>query len=165
MSRGARRRLVAAAGLAILAATKGIAFSLLVPPFHGPDEPLHFDYVQALAENQTLPPPEVACRGPMFSPEVRAAVVQIVNGVAFHPDVPVPLPATLDLPTGPGSRATAGCGPASIYPPLWYATGALAYGAAGDRPLLQRLLVVRWVSVAWGVAVVLAALALGLLTF
>ncbi len=146
-----------------LALAKGLFLSLLEPPFHGPDEPYHFDHAQAIAEGGRLPPPALDCRGPMFSEEVRAAVQSTVQGVAFHPEARLPPRDGLHWPTGPAARTTTGCGPAAIYPPLWYAAAAAAYRFAGDRPLQQRLLATRWVSVAWSGVAALAALALGIL--
>ncbi len=164
MSRSRRRRTAAALALAALALSKGVAVSLFVPPFQAPDEPYHFDHVQALAEAGAAPRPDARCRAaPMFSPEVRAAVRELLQGVVFHPEVPVPPPARLSVPTSPGSRATTGCGPASIYPPVWYATAAVAYRAAYGATLLGRLLAVRWSSVAWSCLVAVAALWAGLL--
>ena len=51
-----------------------LAWSLLIPPFHAPDEDEHYVYVQSLAENFKLPPHHSwSTPGPQLSPAVRMA--------------------------------------------------------------------------------------------
>jgi 4-amino-4-deoxy-L-arabinose transferase-like glycosyltransferase len=158
-----RRRAAGAAAwalAAVVAAGHGAFLAALVPPFHSPDEPAHFDYVQRLAEARSLPVKRARCDG--FSAELRA-VEEAVHGVAFRPDRAMPPLQDIRLPdpAAPESRATPGCSPSTPYPPLYYGSVAGAYLAAGRGTLLERLYACRIASVAWGVVGVIAAFSLG----
>ncbi len=157
-----RRALLAGAVLvAVAALARGIFLAGFFPPMHGPDEDVHFDYVQALAEHGHLPRASPGCS--VFSPEVNLLDRQLLDGVAFHPEEPLPPLASLALPDGRdfAQRSTTGCGPAATYPPLAYASAVPFYAAARDGPLLVRTLAVRLASALWGVAGALLAVALG----
>ncbi|TML35831.1 MAG: DUF2142 domain-containing protein [Actinobacteria bacterium] len=65
------RALAALMGAAFLLA---VAWALVIPPFHAPDEDEHYVYSQSLAENLSLPPSHSwTTRGPQLSPAVRTA--------------------------------------------------------------------------------------------
>jgi len=134
-----------------LALARGVLLAGLVPPLNGPDEPAHFDYVQRVAEDLRLPVPQSVCAG--YSAENRALTATLNEPIKFRPERPMPPLSAFVAPDPdqPSSRATTGCGPASTYPPLYYATAAVAYRLEHDAPYLQRLFAARLASVGWGV--------------
>jgi 4-amino-4-deoxy-L-arabinose transferase-like glycosyltransferase len=159
----ARKAAALVVGFSLL---RGALFALLVPPLHGVDEPAHFDYVQRLAESGALPLRERDCA--QLSLEVRAATNALVVPTQYRPERPYRSELRLSLPGRDGrahddggrdrsARETTGCGPAASYPPLYYATAALAYRGVHSSPLLQRLLAARLVSVLWGALAALCA--------
>lgn len=151
--------------VATFALARGVFLAVLIGPFHGPDEPAHFDLAQRIAESGALPEPEARCEN--FSPEVRAFVAVLVDPIAFHPERPLPDLSSwrAPAPSDPSSRATSGCGAGAFYPPAYYATVASGYALARGEGLLPRLFAARLVSVLWGVATALAAFLLGLWWF
>ncbi len=142
-----------------LALARGVVVAALVPPLQAPDEDAHFDAVQFLAENGRLAPGGWCSS---VSPELQA-LEEVVVSVQFHPERRFPPLAAYRPVDGATARVTEGCGPAGAYPPLHYATAALAYRMAASAPLLGRLLAVRLASVAWSCLGALGAMALGLL--
>ncbi|HET9595929.1 MAG TPA: DUF2142 domain-containing protein [Anaeromyxobacteraceae bacterium] len=149
------RRAQLPALLAVAALVRGAFLAGFVPPFHGPDEPAHMDYVQRIAEHGRLPELRIHCQA--YSLEARALWDAAVKPIVFKPDRKLPdLGHPAPDPLDPRSRATTGCGPAATYPPLYYASAVPAYLARADAPFLERLFAVRLVSVAWGAAAVWA---------
>ncbi len=138
-----------------LAAVKGLLWTVSLPPWYGPDEPSHFDYVQRLALDGQVPlavddprtvPPEVNCSGhrmgfrsdgPFFTQPIWGRDVQ----------PPCPMPAGQD-PQRPLIRGTS----AGNYSPLYYLPGVAFYDAARDAPVEVRLHAVRLWSWLLGVA-------------
>lgn len=160
-----RSVLLCAALVVLLAVLRSTLLAGVIPPLHGPDEPAHFDYVQRIAEHGQMPEQAGECRH--YSDELRALDVAAVINFAFKPWRPIPSPESLKLldPAVPAHRATTGCGTAASYPPLYYATGALGYAAAGDQPLLNRIFAARMGSVFWGALTALSAFLAGLFFF
>jgi hypothetical protein len=156
-------------GLALvisLALTRGIVIAGFVPPFQGPDEPAHTDYVQRLVETRRLPEARFYC-DQLFSPESIAVDRAFGLDLKFRPNRPVPPLAAYAPPRSSdvSSRMTTGCGASSSYPPLYYATAATAYATVHDRPFLQRLFAARLASVGWGILTAVLAYLLGVWWF
>src|SRR5207237_1411078 len=148
--------------VACLAVVRGVLLAGLTPPLNGPDEPAHFDYVQRLAEDFRLPVPKSVCAG--YSLENRFLTATLNEPIKFRPERPMP-PLSAFVPPDPdqpSSRATTGCGPASTYPPLYYATAAAAYRLEHQAPYLQRLFAARLASVGWGIVTACFAFLLGI---
>ena len=147
--------------VAFLTFARGVLLAGLIPPFNGPDEPAHFDYVQRLGEDLRLPIPKSVCGG--YSAENRALTATLNDPIKFRPERPMPPLSAFVAPDPdqPSSRATTGCGPASTYPPLYYAPAAGAYRLARHAPYLQRLFAARLASVGWGVVTACLAFLLG----
>jgi hypothetical protein len=142
----------------VAAALNLVAWSLLTPPFHVPDEVGHVAYVQQLAETARPPDPHAAT---VLSPQERAAL----NGLfffsvagqprTFPPDVPGEQAALLHgLAVHPGNRATGSAGAASLQPPLYAGLEAVPYAAGSGRGILTRLALMRLLSCLLGVATV-----------
>lgn len=71
---------------------RGPLLAGLIPPFHGPDEPTHFNYVQRLGEGGTLPVLDIYCTP--HSAEAHALIrdvlrlperPQSLGGLLIHP--------------------------------------------------------------------------------
>ncbi|MGZ6125545.1 MAG: DUF2142 domain-containing protein [Myxococcales bacterium] len=147
--------------VACLALARGMLLAGLIPPLNGPDEPAHFDYVQRVGEDLRLPVPKSVCAG--YSAENRALTAALNEPIKFRPQRPMP-PLSAFLAPDPdrrSSRATTGCGPASTYPPLYYASVAIAYRLERPAPYLQRLFAARLASVGWGILTAALAFLLG----
>jgi 4-amino-4-deoxy-L-arabinose transferase-like glycosyltransferase len=132
---------------------------------NGADEPAHFDYVQRLGEDLRLPSREPGCTG--YSAENRAVTATLEEPIKFRPSRPMPpLRAFVPPdPRDPASRATMGCGVSGPYPPLYYASAAVAYRIERDAPFLQRFFAARLVSVGWGMLTAFFAFLLGVTWF
>lgn len=136
----------------------------LTPPLHAPDEQAHFDYVQHLADTGALPRLERDCvwgAGAAFSAELRTVMDALVTPIAFQPKKPLPPLSSARIPEGPEARATDGCSYVAIYPPVYYAVGALADRLVREAPFYRRLAAVRATSILWGLVAVLSAFACG----
>jgi 4-amino-4-deoxy-L-arabinose transferase-like glycosyltransferase len=140
---------------ALLAGLVALAWSLITPPFHVPDEPTHLAYVQKLAE--TGSPPEAGTSAPLSTELTRALSAsrfsQVIGNERSRPAWPgegerelrETLDADLDREDGGGPSS------ASSQPPLAYALGVVPYvltrAAGGD--VLDALQAVRLLSVLW----------------
>ena len=82
--------------VAFLTFARGVLLAGLIPPFNGPDEPAHFDYVQRLGEDLRLPIPKSVCGG--YSAENRALTTRVATLEDDRGQVPAPKGA--DLPLG-----------------------------------------------------------------
>ena len=142
----------------VVAALNLVAWSLLTPPFHVPDEVGHLAYVQQLAETARPPDPHAAT---VLSPQERAAL----DGLFFFsvagqprtspPDVPGEQAALLHgLAENPGNRATGSAGAASLQPPLYAGLQTVPYAAGSGRGILTRLALMRLLSCLLGVITV-----------
>ena len=63
---------VAVRWIALVATLNALAWGILVPPFHVPDENAHVSYVQYLAESGKLP--KGAARAPLYTPQVNSTL-------------------------------------------------------------------------------------------
>jgi hypothetical protein len=139
---------LACAAMAV-AAAGGWAFT--TPAFHVPDEPQHVAYAQYLAETGKLPEKQ---GGAVFSNEEAVAFRDAgFNGVAGNPGGRPPWSADEDraldaLLAQPVSRVSEGGASFTVNnPPLYYALQAGPYWLASGGDFLDRLLVMRLVSV------------------
>jgi 4-amino-4-deoxy-L-arabinose transferase-like glycosyltransferase len=145
-----RRLPVAARWVALVALLNALAWSLITPPFHVPDETGHVAYLQHLAETGTIPnTPDAA----VFSAEQ----ARTLEALAFPSVVGRPRDRTLfstlqdrglDEVEGAGlSRKSAGgTVESSNQPPLFYGMEALVYHASPSKDLVFRLWLMRVLS-------------------
>jgi 4-amino-4-deoxy-L-arabinose transferase-like glycosyltransferase len=112
--------------VAAIAFAYAVCWSLVTPPFEGPDEPAHVAYVQYLAE--TSHAPCQSCARPRYSSQERLAL----RGVAA------------DAPRGHGGGPSV----AATHAPPYYGLAALGYATGGS--LFDRLAAMRLVSALLG---------------
>jgi 4-amino-4-deoxy-L-arabinose transferase-like glycosyltransferase len=149
--------------LLVVAAVLGSAWSLVLPPFQGPDESEHFAYVQHLAETGSPPSSSVAAgAGPYATQELQALDRLGLRAMQGNPYARPMWGAAderrweqLEGDRRPGERSD-GEGPnfAAKNPPLYYAYEAVAYRLSPDTSLFGRLLAARLASVLLLVATV-----------
>ncbi len=127
------------------------AFALTTPAFQAPDEMVHLQYAELLADQQALPR-TTENLGNATSPQAQAAINGMQTGrVAFSPDRRPPWSQTEDrafeaqLKALPAGGAVDSFTNASSQPPAYYAVVAVAQKAAGGS-ILDRLLVGRLIS-------------------
>jgi 4-amino-4-deoxy-L-arabinose transferase-like glycosyltransferase len=137
------------------------AWSLLVPPFHVPDETAHVAYVQHFAETGRLPKFDAAA--PQYSAEER----DILVALSFYPVIGNPRDrpiwsASQDrelnrVVSASADRAgTGSVGPPSTNPPLYYVLEAVPYWISPSSSLLNRLVLMRLMSALMAAATVAA---------
>jgi len=138
--------------IALAAMLNGVAWSLLAPPLQAFDEPVHVYYAQRLAVTGTVPRP---IPGTVLPDEMIAVVDHLrVYDVAGNPEAHPPWTEAEDKAldrrlTADLDRISDGAdGGVGVYPPLYYAAGALAYKATPTESLLDRMAVMRLVSCA-----------------
>lgn len=158
--RAALRRIPPAGrACALVAVANALAWSLLVPPFQVPDENAHFAYVQHLAE--TGAPPRAGDRPGASTELFRTEIALKEFDVTTRPENR-PIWSRLeqdalervlasDLPRDDGG----GWSNATNNPPLYHLLGAVAYRAGSGGDLLDRLALVRLLSVLLAGATVL----------
>jgi 4-amino-4-deoxy-L-arabinose transferase-like glycosyltransferase len=140
--------------LLVLAASQSLAWSVLLPPFQGPDEISHFAYVQRMVETQSIPwyrggQPEDP--GPATSTELAvasdwAATLSLMGNLNERPagsPVSVELWKAHDAPLTQAQRADGGYTSAMAYPPLYYAYAAIPYTATRSLSIFDREFVMR----------------------
>lgn len=148
---------------------KGLAWSIVIPPWHAPDELQHFFYGQIIERFH-----RVNAEPDTWLPEegTRLYTMAQLRDVCFRP-LPLDLSdrvgvseqlALLDSPAvkqtylhddGRGFDITRRF--MSFHPPFYYAIQAAVQWSLEQRSILVRLLAGRWVSVALGVATVALA--------
>lgn len=138
--------------VALLTCVSAAGWSLIVPPFHVPDETAHFYYAQYLGETGELP--EVRPDTAPFAPDMQAVLeAQGFGSVIGQPAAPIPsTPADAALlraaqaedldRVGQGNAATA-----SNNPPLYHLVQAGAYRIVAGADVTGRLALMRLVSV------------------
>lgn len=142
-----RRIPVAARWCAVVALLNALAWTLIVPPFHVPDETSHLAYVQYLAEEGEVPDNPGAAG---FSRE-QATLLDALrfDSVVFSQrDRAVPsdlLDAEVDRvgDEGPSPVGEGGQQGSSTQPPLYYAAQAAVYTASPWKSLLARMWLMR----------------------
>jgi Predicted membrane protein (DUF2142) len=152
-ARAAARRVGAAAWLCALAATlNAVAWGLITPPFHVPDEPQHAAYAQYLAETGSLPPRAGA---DVFSSDESAAFGTtrfnaVVGNGAGRPKWTAAEARERERDLAPDFSPSDGGGESNVtvYPPAAYALYAPGYwaGAALGHGFLDALAAMRLVS-------------------
>jgi hypothetical protein len=136
---------------ALVAVLNGVAWSLLTPPFHVPDENAHVAYVQYLAQTGKLPTRHSAS-GPFSAEEERTlAALRFYSVIGQRGSRPVLTAAEQRevhaLERGSPSRV----GPADASnstnnPPVYYALEAVPYWISPSHDLLDRLALMRVLS-------------------
>jgi 4-amino-4-deoxy-L-arabinose transferase-like glycosyltransferase len=146
----------------LVATMGGIAWALLVPPFHVPDEPAHFAYTQYLAEAGQVPTNRDGARA-YSEEELRALDALRYKQVEVRPDnrpltnarAQRQLERTLE--TRYVRRSEGGYSHANGNPPLYYAIELAPYWAVSSGNLLDRLFAMRLLSALLGGLTVLFA--------
>lgn len=140
--------------LLVVAAVEVAAWTVFAAPLQGPDEIVHFDYTQQLAE--TWQPPERGFPEGTNGPDSREAgnaihsfnlrtLVGIAEARPFWSDADQRRWAELERSLGPEARKD-GKGPNAVSqnPPLYYGLqGNLPYRAAQEAPFFDRLFLMR----------------------
>ena len=151
--------------LVVLALARGLLWSLLIPPLQGMDEPAHFASVQYIATQGQLPNPAHQGDGtPPYSPslDVAAGAMGVSDQVPTdRPGYSAEAAADLEAADAAAGTAAGGWGPASGYPPGYYAPAALFYLAAPDDTVAQVHAVRLWSVLLGAAAAVFAWLFLG----
>lgn len=145
-------RVPSAAWLCGLAAVvSGLAWAMLVPPYHVPDEPAHLAYTQYLAETGDLP---VRTPGQtQFSDEQQALLeaVRFEEVVGLDDNRPPITPAETqklrEIEADPPSRVASDAGSATENGPLYYALASVPYLLSPSTDLLDRMMLIRLLSV------------------
>lgn len=148
--------------IAVLALVRGLTWSVVLPPWYGPDEISHFDYVQVLALTGRSPgyaaarddgldvPAELRCSGQHMG--------FLINGPFLaHPQLwgaPAVCPTSKGNPRLPDVATT----PSASYLPLYYSLATPFWYMAADGSVEQRDHSVRLLSVLLGVAAAVFAL-------
>ena len=145
LGRGTRLAAWTCAGIACLSAA---SWSIITPPFQGPDEPAHFAYTQHLAETGTL-----ASASEAVSPEESLALEDLDHYAVIFSPAQGTISSTAaqrhlesDL-SRPLSRRGEGAGVAASEPPLYYALQAIPYLLTSGGSVLERLAGMRLLSV------------------
>jgi 4-amino-4-deoxy-L-arabinose transferase-like glycosyltransferase len=138
---------------ALVAIVNAACWSVISPPFQLPDEPSHFAYVQHMAETGHLP----SSNGLAFPPAEEAALIYVLQAqVRFSPENHTiasrasqqTLERALALPL---SRSRPGdAGMAAAEPPFYYALETLPYLLGSGGTVLDRLALMRLLSVLFG---------------
>lgn len=143
----------------LVALATSLAWGLLTPPIHVPDEIAHFAYVQYLAETGELPRNRP-------DGEISAEETAILGALGFYTVVgrPDSKPAwtrradarVRATERAPGSRVgNGGALTAANNPPLYYLLQVVPYWLSPSRDLLDRLALMRVVSALLAAATVL----------
>lgn len=136
---------------ALVALVNAVVWSIVVPPFHVPDEISHFGYSQYVAEHGTVPPqrPGVA----QYSAEEQLALERlhfftVVGRADQRPIWTVPDDRSLRdaLATHPSPVGLGGASSATNQPPLYYALAAVPYRLSPWHGILERLALMRLLS-------------------
>jgi hypothetical protein len=147
----ARRSPAALRWITLAAVLNALAWGILVPPFHVPDETAHVAYVQYLAETGKLP--KATAGAESYSAEIRSTLAALnFHDVIGRPEQKPPasreqLAALEAVRDERPPRVGSGDVPnATNNPPLYYAIEAAVYRASPSDDLLTRLALMRIVS-------------------
>lgn len=149
---------------AALAFVRGMVWSTVLPPWYGPDEITHFDYVQVLAVEGQLPHYGASRDDGFDVPfDVRCSGQHLGFGSGNGPFLAHPLPAgqwSCPVPPADVLRPVVATTPAAAYTPFYYALAVPFWWVAAQASVEQRDHAVRLLSVLLGtVAAVFALLA------
>jgi hypothetical protein len=134
-------------GVAAVVAVNALAWGLLIPPYHVPDEPSHAFYAQYLGETGKLP--RVTAQVDWFSKDLNGALAAtsfyyVIGRPDGRPAWTVRLAPETDR-TGTGNASTA-----SSNPPLYYVAQAAVYRAVHGLGVMDRLAFMRMLSALLG---------------
>jgi hypothetical protein len=151
---GSLRRIPAAAWIcALVAVVNAACWSVISPPFQLPDEPSHFAYAQHLAETGHLP----SSSGGEFPPAEEVALAYLLQRqVRFSQENHTiasraeqqRLESALSIPLSRSEPGDAGL--SASEPPLYYALETIPYALGSGGTLLDRLALMRLLSVLFG---------------
>jgi 4-amino-4-deoxy-L-arabinose transferase-like glycosyltransferase len=137
---------------ALVALANGFAWSLITPPFQVPDENAHYAYVQQIAERGTLP--HTIAKEGALSPRQDATMAAInVFSIVGQAQNPAPFSElqqqALDraVDQNLSARGTGDALTASDNPPLYYLLQVIPYKLTPGGKVLDRLELMRLVSV------------------
>jgi hypothetical protein len=137
-----------------LALAKGVAWSVVLPPWYGPDEPSHYAYVQELVENGWLASGNDADAAIYYPHEILCSESKMDFGIfgPFDAEPPWGTPPSACSASSPADRlASSPINPASNYSPVYYAPAVAFYLLARPLSVEARLDAVRLWSVLLGV--------------
>lgn len=144
----------------VLVVTRGLLWSVLIPPLQGMDEPAHFANVQFIAEERRLPNWNTDDRRFGAYSQSLEVAADGMNVSAYQPtDRPTyddRAADTLRREDAAAGTESDGTGPAASYPPPYYAIGAGFYHLAPDDTVAQVHAVRLW-SALLGVAAIVFA--------
>ena len=137
------RRPGSGCAIAVLVTANALAWGLLIPPLHVPDEPSHAFYAQYLGETGKLP--RAGGGIDWYSGDVTSALTAtsfyfVIGEPDNRPAWDVRLRPSADR-VGTGNAATA-----ASNPPLYYVAQAAVYRAAHGLDVLDRLALMRVLS-------------------
>ncbi len=142
---------MAARWIAFVALCNALAWGILVPPFHVPDETAHVAYAQYLAQTGKLPK-GVAGRA-QYSPEINRTLAalrfyDVIGRAENRPPGTRAEAAELAAVrrAGPSRTGSGDVASATNNPPLYYGVAAAAYAASPSDDLLTRVAAMRIVS-------------------
>jgi Predicted membrane protein (DUF2142) len=145
---------------ALVAFVNVAIWSVVVPPFHVPDEIAHFGYAQYLAETGEPPPQEPGAA--QYSDEEqlvleRLHVFTVVGRADQRPIWTEPDDRGLRalLASDPSPHGAGGASSATNQPPLYYALAAIPYRLSPSQGILDRLVLMRLLSALLAAATVL----------
>lgn len=150
----------------VFAVAKGVLWSVVMPPFGGPDEPAHFSYSQFLAEDNRIPRRGTDHRGDpqFFSDEVRLAEDGVFHQTSSPPgnraDFTDRGRRTSDAALDAADTHSGGDSSAAGYAPHYYAPAALLYDVTPGG-FTAKLATMRLWSVALGALAALLAVRIG----
>jgi 4-amino-4-deoxy-L-arabinose transferase-like glycosyltransferase len=136
---------------ALIALVNAAIWTIVVPPFHVPDEISHFGYAQYLAE--TGKPPPQTPNAAQYSDEEQLALTRLHFFTVVGHAEQRPIWTRSDdrglrdaLATEPSRRGAGGASSATNQPPLYYALAAIPYWASPSHDILDRLALMRLLS-------------------
>ena len=141
--------------IALLAAVKGVVWSIVLPPWYGPDEASHYAYVQVMVEDHWLAHDHDPNAGLYYPPEIGCSEINLDVGVVgpFHSEPPFGVPWVYCTEHSPADRhAVNPTNAAGGYSPIYYAAAIPYYLAAWPLNVDSRVRAVRLWSVTLGVA-------------
>jgi small subunit ribosomal protein S36 len=149
-ARAAAARVPAVAWLCAAAAlVVTVAWSLVIPPFHVPDEHAHLAYVQQFAETGDLPrdKPESVLPEDTSKALYYTGFFNVIGQTENRPPITTLQDRALQEGIeGAGSTGNGDVDVATAQPPLYYAIEAVPYRAAESGSILTRLSLMRLVT-------------------
>jgi hypothetical protein len=149
--------------LLVLAAAQTFAWSVLLPPFQGPDEISHFAYSQRMVETRSIPwfpggdPGEgrASISTELDVASAWAGTLALSGNLNERPagsPVSFALWKEHDAPLTQAQRADGGYASAMTYPPLYYMYAAIPYAATTSLSIFDREFAMR----VWNLPLLLA---------